>query len=226
MSDLAREYGNEEMSWQKNGYNPKDVLDDRVAFFIDQLMLSTHTCSYVTYVTHAGTFSATPASVHDVPPGIWERSASDERVRPAGLAFDACHRRVCTSWDKFHCVLSTLKTGWFGAISSNAATGASLLISKCGRAPGAICRYAFKIGARRLTSTSTKRTDSLIPCRSTAFPSAARTFFTQLVFAPNIDTRYLSPFMIVIASGRLTILPDFLPTTSSVTIRLGNTPSE
>jgi uncharacterized protein YfaS (alpha-2-macroglobulin family) len=80
-SYVAREYGDEEFSWQKNGYNRKDVLDDRVAFFITQLMPGTHTYSYLARVTHAGTFYAPPAQVYLMyAPEVWGRSGSDELV--------------------------------------------------------------------------------------------------------------------------------------------------
>ncbi len=128
--------------------------------------------------------------------------------------------------DDFYFIAFSLNTGYFDAILSNSETGASLLIGICGRAPGASCKYAFKIGALCLTSTSSRRTCSLIPCRNLAFPPAALTFRTQFVSSPNMDTRYLSPFITVIASGKLIIFPDFLPTTSKVTKRLGNIPSE
>jgi uncharacterized protein YfaS (alpha-2-macroglobulin family) len=80
-SYVAREYGDEEFSWQKNGYNRKDVLDDRVAFFITQLMPGTHTYSYLARVTHAGTFYAPPAQVYLMyGPEVWGRSDSGELV--------------------------------------------------------------------------------------------------------------------------------------------------
>lgn len=80
-SYVAREYGDEEFRWQKNGYNRKDVLDDRVAFFITQLMPGTHTYSYLARVTHAGTFYAPPAQVYLMyAPEVWGRSGSSELV--------------------------------------------------------------------------------------------------------------------------------------------------
>jgi hypothetical protein len=85
-SYVAREYGDEEFGWQKNGYNRKDVLDDRVAFFITQLMPGTHTYSYLARVTHAGTFYAPPAQVYLMySPEVWGRSGSDEVVFDEGL---------------------------------------------------------------------------------------------------------------------------------------------
>ncbi len=84
-SYVAREYGDEEFSWQKNGYNRKDVLDDRVAFFITQLMPGTHTYSYLARVTHAGTFYATPAQVYLMyAPEVWGSSGSGQLVIAEG----------------------------------------------------------------------------------------------------------------------------------------------
>ena len=83
-----------------------------------------------------------------------------------------------------YCIFFTLKTGYFGAILSNAESGASLLSAICGRAPGARCKEAFKIGARWLTSTSSRRMCSVSPCRSLAFPPAVFTFRTQFVSSP------------------------------------------
>ena len=114
-------------------------------------------------------------------------------------------------------IVSILNIGYFDTIFSNAEMGASLLTGICGRAPGASCKYAFKIGALWLTSISSSRTCSVIPCRSCAFPPAALTLRTQFASSPNMDTRYLSPFITVIASGKLIVFPDFLPTTSKVT---------
>ena len=80
-SYVAQEYGEEAFGWQENGYNRKDVLDDRVAFFITRLMPGTHTYDYLARVTHAGTFYAAPAQVYLMyAPEVWGRSASDEVV--------------------------------------------------------------------------------------------------------------------------------------------------
>jgi hypothetical protein len=84
-SYVAREYGDEEFGWQKNGYNRKDVLDDRVAFFITQLMPGTHTYSYLARVAHSGTFYAPPAQVYLMyAPEVWGRSDSSELVFDEG----------------------------------------------------------------------------------------------------------------------------------------------
>ena len=49
-------------------------------------------------------------------------------------------------------------------------------------------------------------------------PPAAATLRTQFASSPSIETRYRSPSMVTIASGKLIVLPDCLPATSSVTI--------
>ena len=67
-----------ELGLQKNGYNRKDVLNDRVAFFITQLMPGTHTYTHLARVTHAGTFYAPPVQVYLMyAPEMWGRSGSD-----------------------------------------------------------------------------------------------------------------------------------------------------
>ena len=77
-SFVAREYGDEEFLWQDNGYNRKDVFDDRVAFFNTHLRPGTYTYTYLARVTHAGTFHALPAQAYLMyAPEVWGRSASD-----------------------------------------------------------------------------------------------------------------------------------------------------
>jgi uncharacterized protein YfaS (alpha-2-macroglobulin family) len=84
-SYVAREYGDEEFSWQNNGYNRKDVLDDRVALFITRLTSGTHAYSYLARVTHAGTFYAPPAQAYLMyAPEVWGRSGSDELIFDEG----------------------------------------------------------------------------------------------------------------------------------------------
>jgi uncharacterized protein YfaS (alpha-2-macroglobulin family) len=61
------------------------VHDDRVAFFITQLMPGTHTYSYLARVTHAGTFYAAPAQVYLMyAPQVWGRSDSSALVLAEG----------------------------------------------------------------------------------------------------------------------------------------------
>jgi uncharacterized protein YfaS (alpha-2-macroglobulin family) len=80
-SFVARVYGEEEFYWQRNGYNRKDVLDDRVAFFNTQLQPGIYTYTYLARVTHAGVFHALPAQVYLMyAPEVWGRSASDQIV--------------------------------------------------------------------------------------------------------------------------------------------------
>ena len=62
------------------------------------------------------------------------------------------------------------------------------------------------------------------PCRSVAWPPAARTFCTQLDRSPSIGTRYHSPFQSAIPSGKRVTRPERRPVTSSVTQRSGASP--
>jgi uncharacterized protein YfaS (alpha-2-macroglobulin family) len=78
-SYVAREFEEEAFSWQEMGYNRKDVLDDRVAFFVTQMRPGTHTYSYLARVTHAGRFYAPPAQVYLMyAPEVWGRSGDDQ----------------------------------------------------------------------------------------------------------------------------------------------------
>jgi uncharacterized protein YfaS (alpha-2-macroglobulin family) len=77
-SFVAREHGDEEFLWRDNGYNRKDVFDDRVAFFNTHLRPGTYTYTYLARVTHAGTFHVLPAQAYLMyAPEVWGRSASD-----------------------------------------------------------------------------------------------------------------------------------------------------
>src|SRR5262245_20793559 len=71
---------------------------------------------------------------------------------------------------------TTWKTGKAVAIFANSASGASLFTGTWGRAPGARCRYALKIGARISGGTSSRWTSSRPLLLSAALPLAARTF--------------------------------------------------
>jgi hypothetical protein len=72
-------YPEDEYQRQRNGYNRKEVHDDRVAFFITQLGRGTHTFTYLMRATTAGTFHALPAQVSLMyEPASWGRSASGE----------------------------------------------------------------------------------------------------------------------------------------------------
>jgi hypothetical protein len=112
------------------------------------------------------------------------------------------------------------------AIFSNSASGASLFTGTWGRAPGARCRYALKMGARCSAGTSSQWTSSR-PCLwNTALPPAARTLWTHCTFSPSIDTRYRCPLTTVTAIGSETVRPDVRPVTSKVTIESGRRPEE
>ena len=73
------------------------------------------------------------------------------------------------------------------------------------------------MGARWSGGTSSRRICSRRPCRRTAFPSAARTFRTQAMFSPSIDTRYRCPSTNASTTGREMTCPDLRPVTSNVT---------
>jgi hypothetical protein len=78
-SYAARADGDAGFSWKQRGYNRKDVLDDRVAFFVTRLLPGRHTYTYLARVTHAGTFYAPPAQAYLMyAPEVWGRSASDQ----------------------------------------------------------------------------------------------------------------------------------------------------
>jgi len=69
----------EEFGWERNGYNRKEVHDDRVAFFVTRLDRGTTSYTYLMRATTAGTFHSLPAQVSLMyVPGAWGRSASDE----------------------------------------------------------------------------------------------------------------------------------------------------
>lgn len=114
-------------------------------------------------------------------------------------------------------LLTTRKTGNAAATFSNSANGASLFTGTWGRAPGARCRYAFKMGARCSAGTSSKWTSSR-PCLwITALPPAARTLWTHCTCSPSIDTRYRCPLTTATTTGSETVRPDVRPVTSRVT---------
>src|SRR5512135_2351188 len=123
-------------------------------------------------------------------------------------------------------LLTTWKTGNAVASFSNSASGASLFTGTWGRAPGARCRYAFKIGVRCEAATSSKWISSR-PCLwNTALPPAARTLWTHCTCSPSIDTRYRCPETVVTATGRVIVRPHVRPVTSKVTIESGSRPQE
>ncbi len=114
-------------------------------------------------------------------------------------------------------IVSNLNTGYSDAIFSNSEIGASLSLVYADALPGAICKYAFKIGALLLDLHLFKSTCSFAPYRSTAFPSRGFYIAHPVCFFPSMDTKYLSSFIIAITKGKLIYFPDCLPTTSKVT---------
>lgn len=77
-----------ECTWQCWGYNQKNVRDDRVEFFITQLMPGAHTLTYLMRATTPGEFGVAPAQAYPMyNDAIWGRSASQRvRVAPEQLA--------------------------------------------------------------------------------------------------------------------------------------------
>jgi uncharacterized protein YfaS (alpha-2-macroglobulin family) len=76
-SHQAAAYEEPVYHWQYYGYNRKDVRDERVSLFIDQLPPGQHTFTYLMRATTAGTFVALPAQVYPMyEPEVWSRSES------------------------------------------------------------------------------------------------------------------------------------------------------
>lgn len=71
--------------------------------------------------------------------------------------------RAQASKGRSYSILLTRNTGYPDAIFPNSARGASLLTGICGRAPGAIRKYSFRIGARFETSTFSRSICSVTP---------------------------------------------------------------
>ncbi len=72
--------------WPRYGYNFKEVLDDRVRFFITEAPAGKITLTYYARVLHGGQFTVPPAEVWGMyTPGFWGRSAIDRlEVREQG----------------------------------------------------------------------------------------------------------------------------------------------
>jgi uncharacterized protein YfaS (alpha-2-macroglobulin family) len=76
-SHQAAAYDEPVYHWQYYGYNRKEIRDERVSFFIDQLPPGQHTYTYLMRATTAGTFVALPAHVYPMyEPDVWSRSES------------------------------------------------------------------------------------------------------------------------------------------------------
>jgi hypothetical protein len=76
-SHLAAAYEEPVFSWEEYGYNRKQVRDERVTFFVDQLAPGLHTYTYLIRATSAGSFTAMPTQVYPMyEPEVWSRSES------------------------------------------------------------------------------------------------------------------------------------------------------
>ncbi len=77
-SHVIDDYGNAQYSWNKLGYNYKEIHEDRVSFFITELKQGRHQFNYYGRVMQEGTFLALPAEVYEMYNlGHWGRSESD-----------------------------------------------------------------------------------------------------------------------------------------------------
>jgi uncharacterized protein YfaS (alpha-2-macroglobulin family) len=64
--------------WEQLGYNHKEIRDNRVSFFITDLVEGSHTFTYYARATHEGDFVAMPAEVYAMyDAAVWGRSASE-----------------------------------------------------------------------------------------------------------------------------------------------------
>jgi uncharacterized protein YfaS (alpha-2-macroglobulin family) len=76
-SHLAAAYEEPVFSWEEHGYNRKQVRDESVTFFVDQLAPGQHTYTYLMRATSAGSFTAMPTQVYPMyEPEVWSRSES------------------------------------------------------------------------------------------------------------------------------------------------------
>jgi uncharacterized protein YfaS (alpha-2-macroglobulin family) len=83
-SYVARERWESELEPRKYPYSRKDVRDEAVALFINELPAGTHTFTYLARATTAGTFHALPSEAYPMyRPELWGRSAGDVvQIRP------------------------------------------------------------------------------------------------------------------------------------------------
>ena len=64
--------------WVQLGYNHKEIRDNRVSFFITDMVEGNHTFTYYARATHVGDFVAMPAEIYAMyDAAIWGRSASE-----------------------------------------------------------------------------------------------------------------------------------------------------
>jgi uncharacterized protein YfaS (alpha-2-macroglobulin family) len=76
-SHVAALYEEPAYTWERYGYNRKDVRDERVAFFVTYLEPGQRTFTYLARATAGGSFSALPVQVYPMyEPEVWSRSES------------------------------------------------------------------------------------------------------------------------------------------------------
>jgi uncharacterized protein YfaS (alpha-2-macroglobulin family) len=76
-SHVAALYEEPVYTWERYGYNRKDVRDERVTFFVTHLEPGQRTLTYLMRATSSGSFSALPVQVYPMyEPEVWSRSES------------------------------------------------------------------------------------------------------------------------------------------------------
>jgi uncharacterized protein YfaS (alpha-2-macroglobulin family) len=78
-SHVAALYEEPAYTWERYGYNRKDVRDERVTFFVTHLESGQRTLTYLMRATSDGSFSALPVQVYPMyEPEVWSRSESTQ----------------------------------------------------------------------------------------------------------------------------------------------------
>ncbi|MCP5098818.1 MAG: hypothetical protein GY943_24980 [Chloroflexi bacterium] len=80
-SHAVEQYADVKYSWQRYGYNQKEVHGDHVSFFVTELPKGSHTFTYYARATQTGTFTAMPTEVsamYDF--AFWGRSGSTQLI--------------------------------------------------------------------------------------------------------------------------------------------------
>jgi uncharacterized protein YfaS (alpha-2-macroglobulin family) len=76
-SHVAALYEEPVYTWERYGYNRKDVRDERVTFFVTHLEPGQRTLTYLMRATSSGSFSALPVQVYPMyEPEVWSHSES------------------------------------------------------------------------------------------------------------------------------------------------------
>jgi uncharacterized protein YfaS (alpha-2-macroglobulin family) len=78
-SHVTAPYEEPVYTWERYGYNRKDVRDERVTFFVTYLEPGQRTLTYLVRATSGGSFSALPVQVYPMyEPEVWSRSESTQ----------------------------------------------------------------------------------------------------------------------------------------------------